>query len=394
VTLALLGAELGSGFGHAARLATTAETLGSMGVATVAALPDLSVLEAFPALTAGRVFAAPRGRRPGRFQQALIGRPPPRAAGMSDILALNGYGEPDILSGVVRGWRALIDQLKPDLIVSDYAPGLNLAACGRAPVICVGNGFTLPPLVSPIPRQSVARPPVLSEHDLVEAMSSVLPAGAPPLASLAAVFEGEGRCLTCFPMFDPYQVWRPGEGEGPLQRREANDQRGDGVFAYLNLAAPDIEDMLFGIVAAGVPTRVFIPEAPRAMLAYLDEVGVRADIRPPELAEAIGNARLVIHHGGLGVAQAAAEIGRPQLIAPTDAEKDFTANQLKNAGAARLLGTGKDPIIRAESDVREALNAPELTAAARGLGEALRAHAGDARGRLETLVDEVRRRVA
>ncbi|PMW04007.1 hypothetical protein C1X40_34350, partial [Pseudomonas sp. GW456-11-11-14-TSB2] len=58
--------------------------------------------------------------------------------------------KPALLGPVVRAWSRMLDDVKPDIVLAEFAPSLRIAAYGRTPTIMVGSGWTIPPDASPI----------------------------------------------------------------------------------------------------------------------------------------------------------------------------------------------------------------------------------------------------
>ncbi len=134
-----MGWELGAGFGHVQPLLNVARELARHGHRPVFAVKNL--LEAAPLLNSEPfpVLQSPLWpTRRMRGEQAF------RAASYADILAIRGFADPEELYPLVRGWRSLIDVVRPDLIVCDHSPTLCLAAYRSVPVVMIGTGFTVP----------------------------------------------------------------------------------------------------------------------------------------------------------------------------------------------------------------------------------------------------------
>ena len=110
----LLGWELGDGIGYASRLLAIARQLARSGHEPVVALRNfettwpLSTDDPFPVIQAPMVM----GRLgPARAQSGF------NPAGFADLMECNGFGSFDHLMGIVKAWSAVIDVVKPDLIV-------------------------------------------------------------------------------------------------------------------------------------------------------------------------------------------------------------------------------------------------------------------------------------
>ncbi|HKQ30139.1 MAG TPA: hypothetical protein VJS66_02540 [Burkholderiales bacterium] len=70
----------------------------------------------------------------------------------ADILRASGFNTPNSLYALISAWRSLFGLLRPDRVVCEYAPMAGLAADTLdLPVVCVDNGFSMPPLADPLP---------------------------------------------------------------------------------------------------------------------------------------------------------------------------------------------------------------------------------------------------
>src|ERR1700745_1333777 len=104
--------ELGGELGHAMACSTLAHSLSLRGHHIALAFPDLAPLESLPETKGYDRFQAPRSAAEGRAQA--------KPSSFVDILLGAGYREPRELAAMVEGWRAILTQWKPDLVVADY----------------------------------------------------------------------------------------------------------------------------------------------------------------------------------------------------------------------------------------------------------------------------------
>ncbi len=80
----------------------------------------------------------------------VTGLPPP--IGFAETLMRFGFFHPEALTGVCRAWRTLVDAVRPQLMVFDYAPTGMLATRGlRVPRVLIGESFSIPPRTEPMP---------------------------------------------------------------------------------------------------------------------------------------------------------------------------------------------------------------------------------------------------
>ena len=68
------------------------------------------------------------------------------------ILHNAGFGNVGELRPLVDAWRALFDLVRPDLVLVEHSPTALLASLDRdLRRVGIGTGFTLPPVMSPLP---------------------------------------------------------------------------------------------------------------------------------------------------------------------------------------------------------------------------------------------------
>ncbi len=331
----LLAWEIGEGIGYARTLSRIAHELAQRGHQPVFALKDLAaaapiVGRDFPVLQAP--FCHPRPRR---------AEAPFVAASFADVLAVKGYASADELGPLVEGWRAILDLVRPRLVVGAYAPTVCLAAGAETPVVLVANGwFGLPPADGvEFPPLAPGRPPLLPTAHLLAVVRAVQrPRGGPESATLPAVLAARHRFLMMLPDLDPYRdartdpVWDPID---PLPR--PTPPAPERTFlAYLNADYPRAGDVLRALVTAGWRGAAYLRGASAARCAELRGIGVTVTERPVSREEMLA-AALLVHHGGVGTSQLGMAAGRPQLLLPAHLEQEINGQTLHRLGAAHFL---------------------------------------------------------
>lgn len=394
----LLGTEFGGGLGHAVTLRTIADRLTRMGHTPWIALPDITNASAFkpanPSAQEPPVVQAPLWSRPNHMAVSLTGAKPAGVAGLPDTLTLNGATEPRRLAAVLRGWDQLIAWITPDLVLADYAPALLLSTRGRLPRLSIGNGISSPPAgLQPLPRWDATRAPMERDATILQAISTVLQGrNQLPPDCLADVFVGEQQAALLYPPFDPYVLHRRHRALGPLLRpKEPASRDSRGWFAYLSLKTPAIEDLLMGLVASGLPGRVFMADMPATLRDWLIHEGIEVDDLAVPLPEAAKGRRALIHNGSLGMAQYGVAAGLPQLVIPIDAEKRWIASVLGRVGASVDLPLERKPIEAAREAVRTVHDDPRLFEMALERSQAFRHYDIDAGAEIEAMVDALLR---
>lgn len=380
--VALLAWELGAGFGHARRLLTAARGLIAAGFRVRVCQRELwACAEDFLALGVPNL-QAPHHRSQVPAGQAF------RARGYADMMAVTGYQSVAGLLPTVLGWDALIDVVRPAVIVADYAPMLALAAHGRVPLVAIGDGFVLPPTHG-------ATFPVLRDGTrMADEAAMLVNAGLVqvtrrhgPVDSLPALIGGQARVVCTYPESDVYAHLRDTPAQGPLTvpGPPLAAPSGGGVFFYLAADFPHSSKLLQALCDSGLPAEGYVRDAPEPLRAALRQNRVRLHDRPPPLADALARARLVVHHGGIGTIESCLAAGRPQLLLPRHFEQTLNAETLTRQGVARRL-----PVPFSLSEARALLadsaRSTDLLARAQGVAAALAGRTGS----LDTLVTACR----
>ncbi|MHA7815350.1 MAG: glycosyltransferase [Pseudohaliea sp.] len=333
--------ELGGGFGHLGRLRPVAATLLARGCRVSFALRRVGSTAFLP--RGWPAWAAPvpdAGAVPGRLREP---------ASFADILYNDGFTIDAERRGMVRAWRTLLDTLRPDLLVCDFAPGALLASQGTdVPRALLGTGFACPPDRVPLPDLRAWQdhyPERLrqTEAAVTAALNAELAAlGEAPVSGVGELHTRvSANLLATFPELDHY----PGRDDAP----ETPDYRGtwselggatppwpagDGrrIFAYLK-PFRGLSPLLDRLEASGAGVLVFTRAAldparwRRGNLVLTDE--------PVDLEAALENCDLAVCHGGHGTVASALLAGVPLLVLPIHVEQYHTGQRVEALGAGR-----------------------------------------------------------
>lgn len=340
--------EFGAGLGHLNRLLSVAKLLRDHRCVFV--LPDVplgrdSVLKALGAETEvrqGDVWAAPNDPNARRVPTHTF----------ADVIRLFGFHDVGRLERKVRGWVALLDEIRPDLIVADFAPAVRLAAQGRFPMVVVGNGYTVPPegrLLPPmrpweeaVPAQSRAH-----EGELITAVNTVRGGSSgPPVDYVSDLFQGDATFVCTLSEFDPYRSCRSTAPLWPFNvpviSPEEEDER-DVVFAYFQAGHPALNNVLAALSLAGRRAEVFVQSADPRMLASRCSRNVGLHTKPANFASVLPRSSLLVHHAGLGTAYSGLIAGVPQVVLPVNLEHAITTAGLGAFGVARAVSVTPPP---------------------------------------------------
>lgn len=369
----LFTAELGYGFGHVSRLIAVADALEPLGYRPVFAVGD--VCETFPIL----------GHRPWPVMQAPVSRALPHLAlndarykvgRFSDILYFVGYGNADLVTPLVRAWEQVFLAVKPDLIVCDFSPTVTLAARGSIPIVAIGDGFSQPPSApDEFPTLREEAESQVSQATVLEVVRQVQKArGRPQPEHLPQIVAGDREFVCILPEFDPYVRAVPGRTVGPLRTLPEllpAPPAGREVFLYLSGSYEKLTEIGQGLADAQATGQAYIRNASRRVVAAFERIGIRvlSEVLPrDEFRAAVGRARCVVHHGGVGTSQDMLALGRPQILAPTSFEQQLTADVLFRfrVGGRLRQGLTADAVANA---LRSAFDDEELAGRARRAAE-------------------------
>lgn len=341
----LLAWELGGNYGHLARLAPVIRELGARGHDLACAVPDLALTASSSRdCSAVVVLQAPRCTEPG-----LCGPP----VSFCDILKECGFGSPDRLRGVVRGWHGLFEVFRPDAVVAEYAPSAVFAA-GLAGIPCLrmDTGFAVPPDVAPWPCfrpwLKVSRHQLLAGENRMLATVNELRAdyGRRGHEQLFQAVRADVTLLTTVPELDHYPVRRGGHYIGPLPGVPAGrsvawpEGHGSGIFCYLR-PFRELDMLLRVLKESGNRSIVVVPGCGREL--YDRYHGDRLHIfgEPVMLPELLGGADLVVSHGGHTLASEAILAGVPVLALPTQVEQMMLAQALARQGIGKGIARNR-----------------------------------------------------
>jgi hypothetical protein len=329
--------ELGGGMGHIANLLPLAEALGNLGVEVVWAVSDVCAVPANIAAKSG-VFQAPM------LRQAGAGLPP---ICYPEMILGYGYANAENLLALTRAWVNLASNVKPDLMVCDYAPTAMLT--GRIlsiPVAALGTGFLVPPREAPMPNfrvweQDDPTRRVVSERQVLDAINAVLrDYGTAPIQNFYQLFDVWETFLITFAELDHYGIrvkqkyWGPAVDSGKKGIAEWPDIKSEGqkIFAYLK-ASENLEAVVQTIANEAASAVVVVPDLPNIRLQRLRQSHIALYDKPVDMAEALKTADLVVCNAGAATVNQSLLAGRPVVNLPLTAEQYLFALCVAATGA-------------------------------------------------------------
>lgn len=321
--------------GHARRLLIVAKFLKGLGWLPIVAARHLEALADLYAAAGIDLIQAPICRTHG------LPRAPFQARSYADVLTISGYASPDLLRPVLAAWGTLLDLVRPEVVVMDFSPLLTLAAYGKVPVVAIGTGFGLPPASLPsFPLLRWEGSQLPDENRLMEVVADLqrqrnLP--VPP--SLPAAIGGDIQVVCTFCELDVYDGLRETPATGPVEAipEPPPPSSRPAIFAYLAADFPGTRPLLQEIARSGLPASTFVRNASAELTKQLTGLGMHVHAKPPSLDQALAEASLVVHHGGLGTAETALALGRPQFLLPRHLEQLLNTEALMRLGVAQCL---------------------------------------------------------
>jgi UDP:flavonoid glycosyltransferase YjiC (YdhE family) len=278
---------------------------------------------------------------------------PKTAINISALLADLGYDDPETLRALVRSWLELWKLLKPDVIVTDYAPSAILSAkIAGIPTLPLGPGFSIPPGQDPMPafreeeRQSIAELKSADQR-LLPAINQVAEAfGHPAFDSVGSLFANPAAQITSFPELDPFGPRSDAHYVGPVKAAGRFEQvnwlstRPTRVFAYLQPTMVGLDAILAALRQPTIEVICVIPGVSERIASQYRSETFRVLATPVLLDELLTTASAVVGYASAGLVSNSLQMGVPQLLFPTFLEHQLTAARAVRLGTAMVsLGT-------------------------------------------------------
>lgn len=328
--------ELGAGYGHLAPLLALARPLQEHGHTLAFAARDVAAAEAVLGGSGMPYFQAPANFTP-RGRGSLRSYP--------QILLNTAFNDLAELKGRVRAWRALYTLFEPDILVCDHSPSALLAARGL-PMHCVatGNGFVLPPDVSPLPELrpwETADPAMLAADEaraLTMANAVLAELKAPSLTRIAELSNSAHQALFTLQELDNYADERRGAEYWGMPPGPAGATphwpEGDGkrVFLY-GQPFEGLPQVLADLVTGGHRALVYVPKLTPERRRELAHPRLHLSDVLLDMAAVSRDCDCALMTNGHGTTAAMLLAGKPVLLLPQHLEMLHIARSVEKAGA-------------------------------------------------------------
>ncbi|HYD67262.1 nucleotide disphospho-sugar-binding domain-containing protein [Azospirillum sp.] len=339
----LLAWEFGAGLGHLNRLIAVGRRLAEAGHAITVAVPRRAatapiVERSLPGTTVLEGWS-------WHVADAATARRVPTHS-FADVIWLFGYYKEDALAAAAERWRAVLAEVKPDLVIADFAPTLALVAGADLPRVVLGNGYTVPPPGRPLPplrpwARAVPKESAAHERQLLDLANRLRRRyGQAPLRHFADLFSGPRTFVCTIPEFDPYGAHRQEPTFTPFNvpRIAAGppvEARGDQPIAlYLPANHPHLRDAFAAVADCNLLCHAYVSGMAPEVVAKHAPPNMAVHRKPLDLGTLLPKARALIHHAGLATAYAGLQAGVPQLVLPANLEHAITARGLEGFEAA------------------------------------------------------------
>lgn len=364
----LIAWELGEAFGHLARCLRLAEGLVARGHGVTLALKDVR-LPAGQGLAPG-ITVLPAPLTP----QAGAGSSPP--VNYADVLRVSGFADARDVAARLNAWQGIFALARPDVLVADHAPTALLAArLADIPHLAIGNGFAIPPAVSPWP--SIRPWEAVSDQALATAearLDRVTDAALKAMSQAKAVrvrdLFGAHDILDTFAELDHCGARPDGRYVGPIvsvpqalrvawQSREAPK-----VLAYLRSAVPGFPAILQALARLDAEVLCIAPGMKPEMAKRCATRRLRIALAPVDLPSLLPDAQLAVSYGNSGFSTQALLAGVPLAMRPRHVEQALFAHRVVALGAGKLL-SGRIDADSVTPSLQELLGNPAYRQAAR-----------------------------
>ena len=349
--------EIGGELGHISRYSAIVKALESDGHHVVLALKDLSRAYPFFCNTKATLMQAPVWLPKVTMQRPI--------ACLADTLLCLGYLETDPLDCLVQAWESIINSVKPDLVIFDYAPTAMIALRHtQIPKILIGTGFA-----DPVPGRSIVdwRPYpkddglIARQEDrvLLQVNAVLARRGQPTLAQLTDLFAVDRVVISTFPELDLYsQRDNADYCTGPTANlvdtpvKCASDARPRSL-AYLKPAHPNIELLVTALARSKANVFIACPKGPANLFTPHVSERFQFSNELVDLQGAMGDVDVFVGHGNASSVKESLVAGNPTVVLPIQLEQLLTGRKVQQAGFGVLVEKipGLDEMVKLLDDL-------------------------------------------
>jgi UDP-N-acetylglucosamine:LPS N-acetylglucosamine transferase len=329
----LLAWEIGAGLGHMATLASLSRHFINKGHQVAYALRDVRTADHFHQSDQYIVYQAPvlgiRGSNIGA------------AYDCADMLLIRGYEDTDYLKSGVEKWQAIFADYQPDIVVCDHAPSARLASyITGIPSYATGNGFTIPPLTSPLQSLYETKNPDLqriskNEDRLNTCVNRLLTLyGLQKITRAVEIFYGGFTFIRTFKELDQYPEREDTNFYGMPYDQISGvkaiwpSYSAKKVFIYLYSSDPVLPRLLSVLHQLGIDTLLYSRTDEIPLNFTINSKHIKFSSNPFDISDIKGRCDLIICRGGSNTVAAGLLQGIPLLTFPAHIEQSMTSQSI------------------------------------------------------------------
>lgn len=334
--------QLGANYGHLMTDLPIAERLRALGHDVSFVVSDEFIAAQLLSPANFQFVPAPRHARPPASAPALVS--------YADIMEASGFADEHSLATLTHEWSERIASTRADVIVADHAPMAVLAArLLGIPTVILGTGFTVPPLIAPLPLirpWETIEPGRLQRLDnrVLRRINSLLARrGLSGFAHLFDMFAGLTTLLTTFPELDPFGPRNHGTYLGPITSEATstpvqwNIGARHHILAYLRPSVAKLGAILTALEQADAEVICVVPGATEELERHFESTSIRLLGRPLPLLSLMPSADLVVSYGGAGLVASSLTAGVPMFLVPENTEQMLGSMQVAKLGAGMVI---------------------------------------------------------
>jgi hypothetical protein len=282
----------------------------------------------------------------------------------ADELPRMGYESIDELTGLVGGWRTLMGYIKPDLVILDLSPTALLAARTlKIPSLALGNGYCVPPEISPWPAYPGKKNSTLAALETtvlytINGMNALF--GATPLVALCELFPAATSLVCSVPELDHYQR-TSGRFIGPLNHVSSGvpprwpvvrgsadkDPEPEKIYLYLQADYPPLLALFEALTGLPVQVIGYVPGLTDQQRLRLQTSNIELSDKPLHIDLVLAEADFAITHAST-ITQTILLRGLPVLVLPTHVEQSMLGAIIEALGVGiNCVPTNKNDLSRA-----------------------------------------------
>ena len=349
--LILLAWEHGSGRGHLSRLICCAEMILKRGGIPIFAVPPMYMHD--PELAKyGKVVATPviglAAIAPHRLKYVNS---------FADILNNIGFTSLDGLTAALAHWQLIFTELEPAAIVLDYSPVAGLAAkLANLRGIRLSSGFEVPSADCPIFAVNKITPEVIANNArMIDKINETLDMvcarmSKGPSVTLSEVLNAHETFITAIPETDTYERnlattayighMSSHKNLAPVVWPKQEETVGK-AFLY----ARDIgrtKPWLDALLKSNISVLCHAPVGDKKIVDQYKDTCIHISRNPFNLDGILQEADFCINYGSATMVCQTLLAGKPQLMIPSDTEKELIADRVAAANLGIRDGTEPD----------------------------------------------------